>query len=260
MELKQHPLSAAFPSMSEADFQALKDDIDNNGQREPVIVLDGMVLDGWHRYRACSELGLPVEKFTFKDGADPVAFVLSTNLHRRHLSASQRAAAVVACTAWAPAHREKKVEAASTLSTNDQMAKAAGTTVRTITDAKAAHKAGLGEAVKDGAVTAEEAAKIARGKPSAPAKKQEVAPLDDGPSVDEVAASKRAAAEELEALRRLALSDDKLSTAIEENKQLRAMNRVLTERLNEQMNKANELIRRIKTLQKKLDKYEKEPA
>ena len=57
MTLLQHPLSDAFPAMSLEDFQALKDDIEVTGQREPVIVLDGMVLDGWHRYRACSELG-----------------------------------------------------------------------------------------------------------------------------------------------------------------------------------------------------------
>ena len=102
MTYTQHPLSAAFPAMSDEDFQALKDDIEVNGQREPVMLFEGMVLDGWHRYRACAELGLSVEKFTFSATDDPVAFVLSHNLHRRHLSASQRAAAVVACSEWQP--------------------------------------------------------------------------------------------------------------------------------------------------------------
>lgn len=178
MELKQHPLSAAFPAMSADDFAALVGDIKANGQREPVIVFEDMVLDGWHRYSACMKLGIQAERFTFGAGKDPVAFVLSQNLHRRHLSASQRAAAVVACTAWAPAHRTKKVETISTLSTNDQMAKAAGTTVRTITDAKAAHKAGLTDMVKSGAVTAHEAAQVARGKekPAKPAKISTPAP------------------------------------------------------------------------------------
>lgn len=260
MELTQHPLSAAFPSMTDADFQALKDDIENNGQREPVIVLDGMVLDGWHRYRACAELGLPVEKFTF-GGDDPVAFVLSHNLHRRHLSASQRAAAVVACTAWAPPHRTKKVEMVSTLSTNDQLAKAAGTTVRTITDAKAAHKAGLSEPVKQGAMTAHEAASVARGtpeKPPAPPAKA-APPADDGPSADEVAAAVREAAEELAALRKIAQADDKVAAALAEAKEVRALNRVLQERNNGLMNEKAELVKRIKALQRKLDKLE-QPA
>lgn len=164
MELMQHPLSAAFPAMSAEDFQALKDDIENNGQREPVMVFEGMVLDGWHRYTACEQLGLPVEKFTFPEGGDPVAFVLSHNLHRRHLSASQRAAAVVACTAWTPAGRPKNnIEPSSTFSKNQDLAKQAGTTVRTISDAKTAHKAGLTDAVKSGALTVKEAAQVARG-------------------------------------------------------------------------------------------------
>jgi hypothetical protein len=168
MELKQHPLSAAFPAMSADDFQALKDDIENNGQREPVMVLDDMVIDGWHRYSACIQLGLKPLQVTFDPEDDPVAFVLSQNLHRRHLSASQRAAAVVACTHWTPPNIGRpRVEAASTLAqTNAEMAKIAQVTPRTITDAKTAHKAGLGDAVKAGAITVEKAAQIARGTPA----------------------------------------------------------------------------------------------
>ena len=46
MDYLQHPLSSAFPSMSEDDFLALKDDIEVNGQRDPVIIFGDMVLDG----------------------------------------------------------------------------------------------------------------------------------------------------------------------------------------------------------------------
>lgn len=164
MMLKQHPLSAAFPSMSDEDFATLKADIQAHGQREPIILHEGMVLDGWHRYRACTDLGIKPQQFTFDQSADPVAFVLSNNLHRRHLSASQRAAAVVACADWAPASRPKKVEPSSTFSKNEDMARAAGVTPRTITDAKVAHKAGLTDMVKEGALTVKEAAQVARGK------------------------------------------------------------------------------------------------
>lgn len=163
MSLKQHPLSAAFPAMSDEDFAVLKEDIKAHGQREPIIVHEGMVLDGWHRYCACTELGLKPLQLTFGEEDDPVAFVLSHNLHRRHLTASQRAAAVVACSDWAPASRPKKVEPSSTFSKNGDMAKAAGVTPRTITDAKLAHKAGLTDMVKEGALTVKEAATVARG-------------------------------------------------------------------------------------------------
>lgn len=251
MELKQHPLSAAFPAMSADDFQALKDDIEVNGQREPVIVFEGMVLDGWHRYQACAQLGLNVQKFTFAQDEDPVAFVLSHNLHRRHLTASQRAAAVVACAEWAPTGRPKKVEAASTFSTREALAKAAGVTPRTITDAKTAAKAGLGDAVKEGAMTAEQAAAVARGKPAKAA--LAAPPADTGPSDAEIAASQKAVDDELAELRTIAMADDKLAEALASVKRLTAQNRVLTERNNGLMNEKAELVRRIKALQRKIE-------
>lgn len=278
--LQQHPLSAAFPSMSADDFQALKDDIENNGQREPVIVHEGMVLDGWHRYRACIELGIKPQQFTFSATDDPVAFVISHNLHRRHLTASQRAAAVVACNSWLPTGRPKgtssspvaqqseKREPSSPFSkTTAQLAKSAQVSDKTIKDAKAAHRAGLTDAVKSGAMTAKEAASVARGtpapapKPAAPvAPPASFAPADEGPSAAEVAAAERDAAEEIAALRKIALADDKVAAAIDEAKKLRALNRVLQERNNEFMNKNSELIRMVKSLQKKLARFEKEAA
>ena len=183
MTMTQHPLSAAFPSMPEQDFILLKDDIDINGQRDPIVVFDGQVLDGWHRYRACMDLGIKVLQVEFK-GDDPIEFVLSRNLHRRHLTGSQRAAAVVACNAWAPVgvnqHKsrvdtwcppsvsepQKAATPSPVFSTTDAMARAANVSASTIKDAKAAHKAGLGDAVKEGALTAKEAANIAKGKTS----------------------------------------------------------------------------------------------
>lgn len=273
MKYTQHPLSAAFPAMSDEDFQALKDDIEVNGQREPVMVFEGMVLDGWHRYRACVDLGLKPQQFTFPEGDDPVAFVKGANLHRRHLTASQRAAAVVACAAWVPANIGRpRGEATSPLAkTNADLASEAHVTPRTIQQAKAAQKAGLSEAVKDGSLTVEQASRIAAGKPAKRPKKTVAPPAatpergqtlppppadDDGPTAEEVAASEREAAEELEALRRIALSDDKLAAVLAENKQLRAEVRVLKERRDGLMNENAELVKRIKALQRKLDKLE----
>jgi hypothetical protein len=71
-------------------FTTLVKDIDINGQREPVTIHEDMVLEGWNRVRACVELRRPVKVKPF-EGNDPIAFVLSTNLHRRHLDTSQRA-------------------------------------------------------------------------------------------------------------------------------------------------------------------------
>jgi FtsZ-binding cell division protein ZapB len=233
MELKQHPLSAAFPAMSAEDFAALVDDVKAHGQREPIMLFEGMVLDGWHRYQACEKLGVRADKFEFK-GEDPAAFVLSHNLHRRHLTPSQRAAAVVACSDWVPKGRPAgKPETISGFREKD-MAKLAGTSDRTIRDAKAAHKAGLGEAVKEGALTAHEAAAVARGKQEPKPKRQlDVLPANVVPLVasDELAEAQHTVtelAQENEQLRdRLAVeamdaSEEEKTLAGETIKELRA--------------------------------------
>lgn len=89
MTYEVHPIANIFPPMSDAEFQALKADIKEHGQREAIWLFEGKVIDGRHRFRACSELGI-VPRTEIYDGFDAVSFVVSLNLHRRHLSESQR--------------------------------------------------------------------------------------------------------------------------------------------------------------------------
>jgi hypothetical protein len=90
-QLAAHPAADLFPQMAPGDYEALVADIKENGQLEPIIVHDGMILDGRHRYNACRKLGIApkVEKWT--GPGSPEAFAISMNLRRRHLDASQRA-------------------------------------------------------------------------------------------------------------------------------------------------------------------------
>jgi hypothetical protein len=77
--------------MTDAEYQALKEDIRENGLLCPIRTYQRQIIDGRHRYRACRELGIP-PKFQEWDGEGSlVAFVLSLNARRRHLSESQRA-------------------------------------------------------------------------------------------------------------------------------------------------------------------------
>ena len=85
-----HPLAQIFPQMPDEQFDALKTSIKSIGQQEPITLLDGKILDGQHRYRACVELGIEVLTEDF-DGENPVSFVLARNFCRRHLSQSQLA-------------------------------------------------------------------------------------------------------------------------------------------------------------------------
>ena len=115
MKYKQHPLSAAFPGLGEEEFRALTDDIDANGVREKIVIYDGMILDGWHRYSACMELSVKKPPMIEYEGDDPVGFVLSKNLHRRHLDASQRAFAIAQLSEWQeksgrPSHNLERIK------------------------------------------------------------------------------------------------------------------------------------------------------
>jgi hypothetical protein len=89
-ELTLHPLAELFPPMSDDDYQALKADIARRGQINPLTVQGGQVLDGRHRWRACFEMGILCHVRDLAAGVDPVDYVVAQNLHRRHLTESQR--------------------------------------------------------------------------------------------------------------------------------------------------------------------------
>ena len=88
-----HDVSMIFPMMGEDEFQALKEDIQANGLLEPIwIDADGKIIDGRNRHKACIETNTPMKFKVWNNGQSLVSFVVSLNLKRRHLSASQRAA------------------------------------------------------------------------------------------------------------------------------------------------------------------------
>lgn len=222
--LKQHPLSAAFPSMSEPDFQALVEDIARNGLKQSVVVFEDKVLDGWHRYTACIQAGMTPKLVQLEQDEDPVAFVLSLNLNRRHLTASQRAAAVVKCADWRGVGSNQH-EAGSAPSA-EALAEQADVSERTIRHAKTAEEAGLGDLVREGEVSAKKAADLAKGKvePKAAAPKKEKAPPAEGEDEGRALLEEMVAelTSDLEAAERVIDGDPQLSAAWLEVKSMRA--------------------------------------
>lgn len=85
-----HPAADLFPMVEGDELRELCSDIKDRGLQQPIIVWrDGTLLDGRNRLVACYRTNQEVVLETY-EGDDPVQFSLSANLHRRHLTPSQR--------------------------------------------------------------------------------------------------------------------------------------------------------------------------
>lgn len=87
-----------FPMIGQDEYEALKLDIQEHGQREPILLVDGEIIDGRNRLRACNELGIdPIyRQLTAAEAGDVFALVMSLNFHRRHLKPHEKGAALAA--------------------------------------------------------------------------------------------------------------------------------------------------------------------
>jgi ParB-like chromosome segregation protein Spo0J len=84
-----HEYANLFPMMPKSEVERLAGDIKEKGLQDDIITFDGKILDGRNRHAACKIAGV-VPRFTEYKGTDPLGFVVSHNLHRRHLNESQR--------------------------------------------------------------------------------------------------------------------------------------------------------------------------
>ena len=91
--LRAHPFGDLFPMMEGADFDKLVADIKKNELIHPIVLLDGMILDGRNRYKAIRAIGQwdLLRVVEYEGDQDPLDYVISVNLNRRHLDESQRA-------------------------------------------------------------------------------------------------------------------------------------------------------------------------
>lgn len=266
-KLEQHPLSAAFPSMPEEEFQKLKDSIKAVGIQNPIVLLDDMVLDGWHRYRAGTAVFMRIPCVQLADGIDPKTYVLAQNERRRHLTASQIAVAVVAVHQWTPTGRpkakddEKGAPGAPLERTVSELAGIASVSKRTLQQAKFVQSNATPEiqaAVKSGDMSLKAAAATTK---KAPAFKKPTKPAtaggecrsiaDDTESgqselevlqerYNDMAASLKEAIADNESMGKVFDADDKLAAATAEITRLNAQIQVLESRFNGKTNELNE--------------------
>jgi N6-adenosine-specific RNA methylase IME4 len=132
--------------MTPEEFAALCTDIAERGLLEPIVAYEGMVLDGRNRYKACVGTGTKPRFRDYKDD-DPIRYVISSNVHRRHLSASQKAVIAIEIErAYAERAKERQgartdlveiVPPSDAGKARDQAAAAIGVNPHYVSDAKA---------------------------------------------------------------------------------------------------------------------------
>lgn len=216
-QIELHPLCTLFPRLAGAEFQALCDDIAANGLRNPIVTHDGMILDGGNRYRACLDAGVE-PTFAKFSGGNLVSFVLSANMHRRHLSAGQQAAIVASAQDWAqaqPRGGDRKSDQSATLHL-DSVAKRSAESGASIRTQKMADKVAK--------ASPELAQKVAHGEVSLPKAVKQIAPAkpkpapepanDDGPTLAELVDELQAENTRLTAEIQAAEADDAVAEAV----------------------------------------------
>jgi ParB-like chromosome segregation protein Spo0J len=117
--------------MSGEEYEALVADIKKNGLLGVIVLHEGMILDGRHRYRACLEAGVEphfVDYLSTSHGQrfnDPAACVLSANIHRRHLDAEGKRDAILKFADWSKSDRAIAAEMKSNKNTIGRLRKKA---------------------------------------------------------------------------------------------------------------------------------------
>lgn len=85
-----HEYANLFPMLEGKPRAELVEDIALNGMQEPIVMMGPVILDGRNRYMCARETGAEIKAIQY-EGDDPLGFVISKNLKRRHMTESQRA-------------------------------------------------------------------------------------------------------------------------------------------------------------------------
>lgn len=159
-----HEYANLFPMLPMGDaLDALREDIRANGVLEPIVFLDGKILDGRHRYTLARELLIEYPRVEY-NGDDPLGFVIAKNLHRRQLSESQRAM-VATKLAKMPRGNLSKSENLPISLSQSEAASAMNVSDRSIRSARVVQEQGSPElvaAVEAGEVAVSAAAEVAK--------------------------------------------------------------------------------------------------
>ncbi len=91
-DMPVHPAAQLFPLMEPRQLDQLAESIRDSGQRLPIVLCDGKILDGRNRWLACASLGIEPRTVEWDGVGSPWRFVWDHNGQRRDLPADRRVA------------------------------------------------------------------------------------------------------------------------------------------------------------------------
>lgn len=149
---EHHEIASIFPLFAGSELEALTQDIKTHGLREAIWLYEGKILDGRNRYLACGLAGV-MPSFRQYEGVDPVGFVVSLNLHRRHLNESQRGMVTANIARLAHGVKKHKTDedaqiCASPIPTQTEAAQMLNVSRRTVQHARAVQDEGAPELIE----------------------------------------------------------------------------------------------------------------
>lgn len=109
-EYQQHPYGKVWHQYDVDTLSELADNIQLRGQDQPILLYQGKVLDGWHRYLACLLSGSDPAFIEFTGTDLEAAEKVHASGVRRQSTAAQRYAAFLALTESCPEFKAKYAE------------------------------------------------------------------------------------------------------------------------------------------------------
>lgn len=134
-DLNLHPYTELTPIMDDGQFEALKMDIKENGQLEPIRVCRNLVYDGRHRMRALKELNIKkIEALVDNDLIDEeIKTRVMSHENRRHQTPTQ-----IAISAFREYLKQKEDKDVKT--SQDKVAKQFGISRKNLAEVKSLHE------------------------------------------------------------------------------------------------------------------------
>lgn len=168
-----HPYAEIFPLHDGQPLWELREDIKANGLVEPIILYQGKVLDGRRRQACClnPEVNVkPIYETFLGTDDDALRYVISKNLHRRHLSVTERAliAAQYPIMPHGGDRKSDRFKSSTDTLTITEIAEEAGVSTESLKRAKKVLQGGtaeLQEAVKDETFSLSAGAELASAPP-----------------------------------------------------------------------------------------------